>query len=144
MYVSKMLDIISDAIKFELISVPFDRYTRKIVDEITYLIQKIKDSIVCNADVFKGLFASGSPPSVMYGLPKIHKLDFSNKYQFKPIFADYNKPCFQLSEFIVPVLEPLTTNEYTVENSHTFVTSLKQVEGQANNLFMASFDVDNL
>ena len=42
------------------------------------------------------------------------------------------------------MLEPLTTNEYTVDNSYTFVSSLKQFEGQADNLFMASFDVDNL
>ena len=80
----------------------------------------------------------------MYGLPKIHKPDFANKYQFRPIFAAYNIPCFQLEKFLVPVLEPLNTNEYTVDNSYTFVSSLKQFEGQADILFMASFDVDNL
>ena len=125
-------------------TVPFDRYTRKIEDKINYFLRKIKDSIVCDADVFKRLFASGSATGVMYGLPKIHKPDFANKYQFRPIFAAYNNPCFQLAKFLVPVLEPLTTNEYTVDNSYTFVSSLKQFEGQADNLFMASFDVDNL
>ena len=50
---------------FICISVPFDRYTRKIEDKINYFLRKIKDSIVCDADVFKRLFASGSAPSVM-------------------------------------------------------------------------------
>ena len=36
------------------------------------------------------------------------------------------------------------TNEYTIDNSYTFVSSLKQFAGQADTLFMASFDVDNL
>ena len=49
-----------------------------------------------------------------------------------------------LPKFLVPVLDPLTSNESTVDNSYTFVSILKQFEGQADNLFIASFDVDNL
>ena len=42
------------------------------------------------------------------------------------------------------MLDPLTSNESTFDNSYTFVSSLKQFEGHADNLFIASFDVDNL
>ena len=107
MYVSKMLDIISDVTKFECISVPFDRYTRKIEDKINYFLRKIKDSIVCDADVFKRLFASGSAPGVMYGLPKIHKPDFANKYQFRPIFAAYNNSMFSTCQIPCPCVRAI-------------------------------------
>ena len=51
-------------------------------------------------------------------------------------FTAYNNPCFQLAIVLVHVLQPLTTNAYTVDNSYTFVSSLKQFEEKADNLFV--------
>ena len=42
--IQNVTDIMSDVTKFECISAPFDRYTRKIKDKINYFLRKIKDS----------------------------------------------------------------------------------------------------
>ena len=70
MYVSKMLDIISDVTIFECISVPIDRYTKMRI-KVTISFEKSK--IVCDADVLERLFAFGSTPGVMYGLPNLSR-----------------------------------------------------------------------
>ena len=67
------------------------------------------------------LFVSGGHPGVFYGLAKIHKPDFVSKFQFRPIFLYINCPSFKLSKFFVKILEPITRNEYTLENSKSFV-----------------------
>lgn len=56
------------------------------------------------------IYVSGSSPGILYGLPKIHKSDFSEKNQMRPIFAAYNTPSFSLAKFLVPILSPFTTN----------------------------------
>ena len=52
-------------------------------------------------------------------------------------------PIYKLSKFLVPVLSPFTTNDYTVDNSFTFCQKISAVQN-ADNLFMTSFDVENL
>ena len=64
-------------------------------------------------------------------------------FQFRPFFASYNIPSFKLSKFLVPILNPFTTNEFTVDNAFEFVDSITKIPN-ADNYHMASFDVENL
>ena len=93
----------------------------------------------------KQLFATCSTRGILYGSQKIRKSDFSSKSQFRPtIFAAYNTPSFKLARSLVHILSPLATNDYTVDSTHhSFVSSLKNVSN-ADKLFMASFDIENL
>ena len=50
-------------------------------------------------------------------------------------------PKYKLAKFLVPILEPLTTNEYTVKDSFTFAEELKSFDSK---LVMASFDIESL
>ena len=143
-YVNKIDELISDRTKFELISAPVHRYTRKIEDKLNNFLRKIKDSIDCPSETFKKFFASGSGPGILYGLPKIHKHDFGTKFQFRPIFAAYNNPCFKLAKFISSVIMPFADNQYSVKNSATFVPQLKPYNRISDKLFMTSFDVESL
>ena len=80
---------------------------------------------------------------MLYGLPKIHKPNFAENFKFRPIFAAYNTPSFSIAKFLVPILAPLTKNEYTVENSTQFVTEICEFP-DADKYYMASFDVESL
>ena len=42
--------------------------------------------------------------------------DFSTKFQFRPILAAYNQASYKISKFLVHILSPLTTNQFTVSN----------------------------
>ena len=50
-------------------------------------------------------------------------------------------PTIKLAKFLVPILEPLTTNEYTITDSFTFAEGLQSFDSK---LVMASFDVKSL
>ena len=72
-----------------------DRYTARMEDKVNWLLKKLKE---CDAisDVYKSLYVSGASPGILHGLPKIHKPEFSNKFQFRPIFSANNTPCYKL------------------------------------------------
>jgi hypothetical protein len=142
-YRQKMNELLSDASKFMVIEQPISKYVLKIQDKINNYLRKLKGSKILSDEIYNSLYVTGSGPGLLYGLPKIHKPDFNTKFQFRPIFAAYNNPSFKLSKYLVPILEHLTTNEYTVDNSHKFVTDLSEIPN-ANDYFMVSLDIKNL
>jgi len=142
-YDKSMLSIISDPTKFLPIDIPVSKFTLKIEDKINYLLRKLKNSKVISEEVYNNLRVSGSGPGILYGLPKIHKSDFSSKFQFRPIFASYNTPSFNIAKYFVPILSPLTKNDFTVDNSTNFSESVVSLS-DADSYVMASFDVESL
>ena len=52
-----------------------------------------------------------------------------------------NIPTYKLAKFLVPILKPLTTNEFTVKDSFHFA---EEIVDQQHDLFMGSLDVDSL
>ena len=50
-------------------------------------------------------------------------------------------PTYIIAKFLVPILEPLTTNNYTLKDTFEFS---RDILNQNPNLFMASLDVDSL
>ena len=116
-YIERITSIVSDATKFSVVDIPIDKYTRKIEDKLNNFSRSVKGVWSLDNNTLSSLFASGSAPGILYGLPKIHKPDFSSQFQFRPIFAAYNNPCFKFAKFLVPILQPYATNEHTIDNS---------------------------
>ena len=142
-YIDKMLLLISDRSKFEPIYESIQKFTLKIEDKVNYFLRKLKNSDVISAETCSKLLASGSSPGILYGLPKIHKPDFISNFQFRPIFAAYNCPTYKIAKYLVPLLNPLSNSEFTVENSYEFVSQISNFSYK-NSYFMTSFDVSNL
>ena len=142
-YVNKMLNIISDSSKFVKINDDLDKYVLRVETKINNFLTKLKSLKAISESIYKTLRVTGSGPGILYGLPKIHKQNFSTVFPFRPIFAAYNTPSFNLAKFLVPVLKPLTTNRFTTDNSYSFVQDIIKIPN-CNNYFMASFDVENL
>ena len=142
-YISSVISIISDTSKFEPITDPITKFSLKIEDKVNNFLRKLKSSNIITDTVYNDLFARGSGPGILYGLPKIHKKDFSSKFQMRPIFAAYNSASFKLGKFLVNILSPLTKNLFTVENSYNFSSDIVSFPN-AEKYFMASFDVENL
>ena len=61
--------------------------------------------------------------------------------QFRPILSAISTTVYKLAKYLVPILSPLTVNDYTVKYSFTFA---KRVINFDHNLFMASLDVESL
>jgi len=142
-YVQSMQSLISDTTKFVEIKEPIEKYTRKIEDKTNNFLRKLKNNDVLSDDLYKQLYVTGSAPGILYGLPKIHKPNFSTAYQFRPIFAAYDTPSFGIAKYLVSILNPLTTNSFTVKNTYDFVDTIVNFP-DADKYFMCSFDVENL
>ena len=74
-------------------------------------------------------------------MPKVHKPLVGNLPKFRPIVSMIGTPTYKLSKFLVPLIAPVTTNEYTVEDSFAFA---KEVVDYDSTLFMSSLDVTSL
>ncbi len=66
------------------------------------------------------LYASRSTPGILYGLPKIHKPGCP----IRPILSVIITFNYNLAKFFVPLLSSLTTNQFTIKNSYSFVKEL--------------------
>ena len=142
-YVQSLLKLISDRAKFDIIPMSLEKYTQKIEDKINNFLRKIRELKVISKDVYSQLQVSGSAPGVLYGLPKVHKPDFSSQFQLRPIFAAYNSPSYSIAQYLVPILSPIAINDYSVENSYSFVNDISGLTCNNPN-YMCSFDVNSL
>ena len=89
----------------------------------------------------KHLKQVGTRPGIMYGSCKVHKKCVDGCPPFRPILSALQTPTYKLAKYLVPILEPLTTNKYTVKDSFKFATEI--VEQDSSN-FMGSLDIDSL
>ena len=65
----------------------------------------------------------------------------NNCPHFRPIMSAIKTLRYNLAKFLVPLLEPITTNIYTVKNSFEFTN---EIADQDPGLFMVSLDVESL
>ena len=84
---------------------------------------------------------SGSKPGILYGQAKVHKPVKDNCPSLRPILSAIGTPTYDLGKFLIPILKPLTENEYTVHGSLSFANDVRKLSSK--NL-MASLDVESL
>ena len=61
--------------------------------------------------------------------------------KFRPILSAINTPGYNVGKFLIPILEPLTHNEFTIKHSFSFA---KDVTTYDSLLYMVSLDVESL
>ena len=83
----------------------------------------------------------GSRAGVMYGSCKVHKTSVENCPLFRPILSALNTPTYKLAKFLVPILKPVTSNEFTIKDCFHFA---EEIIDQQPDFFMGSLDVDSL
>ena len=93
--------------------------------------------------LYEELRASGSGPGILYGLPKVHKANFKSEKLYRPIFAAYNCASYNLSKYLVKILNPFAENQYTIKNSAEFRREIEQLSCN-HDYVMASFDIKDL
>ena len=139
-----MRNILFDSSKFTQVSVAEDKqfnFIANVEKHITDLLKNLKNSEKKLETVYKSLKPRGSRFGILYGLCKVHKQLVDNCPPFRPIKSAIKTPICNLAKFLVPLLEPITTNMYTVKNSFAFS---KEIPDHDPELFMASLDVESL
>ena len=79
----------------------------------------------------------GSKPARIYGLPKLHKPDTP----LRPIVSSIGTYGYEISKLLSEILKPLTSNEFIVKDSFSFVNEILTLSDVQ---FMASFDIVSL
>ncbi|XP_069992340.1 uncharacterized protein [Penaeus vannamei] len=117
---------------------PFSKIIQ-LEDKLNRMLKCLKDSDTISSDTYNQLRASGSLPGMLYGLPKIHKPDVP----IRPILSALKTFNYSLAKFLVPILKPITTSEYSVHNSFDFAKQMSKISLE-NHVIMASFDIQSL
>ena len=142
-YLDGVSRIIENNAKFEMITSEIKKFSLKIEDRINNFLLELKKCNHISNDLYGKLRVTGSGPGILYGLPKIHKPTFEADKLYRPIFAAYNVASYKLSKYLVNVLSPLSTNEFTLKNSFDFRNQIQNISN-CDNLVMASFDITDL
>ena len=128
--------------------IPLNIDKSKWLNYIVNLEKKLKEHLKTlendnkiSEDEFKNICPIGTHPGILYELPKLHKIVIDNILKFRPILSTIGTPVYKLAKFLVPILSPLTVNDYTLKDSFSFA---KEVVNFDHSLFMASLDVESL
>ena len=140
-YLEKINDIISDSTKFKLLgkAKELDNIDKVESETIKFLKQLLfKNGII--ESLFNLIKPVGSVTPRLYGLPKINKKNIP----LMPILSMVNSAQRKLAKFLNSSLEPVLKyfSAYCLKDSFTFVDKIKEMEAQ--NTFIASFDVKSL
>ena len=143
-YIQGVKNVISDSSKFIPLKIPPEDYINYIVNvekKFRKLFNNLYDNNKISKDELLKICPVGSRPGILYGNPKVHKPVVDNMPKFRPILSAINTPGYNLAKFLIPILEPLTHNEFTVKDSFSFA---KEITKYDSSLFMASLDVESL
>lgn len=138
-YVEKVTKLLSDQTKFRLVKESLHKLLLRVEDKVNRILNKLKKESIITEHTYNELYASGSTPGILYGLPKIHKPNLP----FRPIFRACGTATYALAKFLVPLLSPITVNEFTIKNSYEFAEEVKNLK-LSKDMVMASFDIENL
>ena len=83
----------------------------------------------------------GSRFGVLYGICKTRKKVLYKCPPLRPILSAIKIPSYNLGKFLVPFIEHITKNNFTVKNNFEFS---KEICEQNPEYFMASLDVESL
>ena len=136
-YIQKVENVLGDNTKFRPIGEPDFTTIFRIEDRINRFLKSLKDDGIISSGLYDSLYSTGASYGIMYGLPKIHK----ENTPMRPILTSYDTPNYKIAKFLVPLLAPLTTNNYSLRNSEHFK---EQILPQDSDLFMVSVDVESL
>ena len=93
----------------------------KHVDKV---LKKLVESKSMIEKTWKSLKPVSTRLGVMYGLCKVHQASVGNCPPFRPTLLALNTPTYKLANFLVPIVKPLTTNEFTVKDSFYFAEEI--------------------
>ena len=94
---------------------------------------------------FKAMRPKNAKPARAHGLPKIHKT-YDRLPKFRPIIDTTGTTHYSVGKYLTNLLNPLTTNNYTLKDSFDAAERIKQIPNEhlENGYVFVSFDVTSL
>ena len=111
-----MKKIVFDTTKFEQINIEEDKqlnFLLKSEKKVIDLIKRLENEGKISEKEYELIYPRGSRPGILYGSPKFHKPVINNCPKFRPILSTIGTPTYKLGHFLVSILSPLTSNEFS-------------------------------
>ena len=138
-----MKEIISDTTKFEHINIQQDKqinFLLKSEKKIIDLIERLENDGKISEKEYELIYPRGSRPGILYGSANVLKPVINNCPNFRPILSTIGTSTYELAKLLVPILSPLTSNEFSVHDSFSFA---HKVSSFCPDHFMASLDIES-
>ena len=122
-YIKRMENLLSDQRNFERVTLKNDAFLNFVVNQekrIDIIFKNLVDSNSTSKEMRKSVKPVGTRPGTMYGLCKVNKQEVDGCPPFRPILSALQTPTYHLAKLLVPILDTLTKNEYTVKDSFHF------------------------
>ena len=143
-YCDRVRTLLSDTSKFKVAEIKDGkilRYLTNVRNSFKSVLNKLLKKGKISKQTFLKIDPIGCKPGVLYGLSKVHKALVDGLPKMRPILSAIGTAGYNLSKFLVPILEKVASGPYTVLNSFSFN---KEVLKQDPSLVMGSLDVDSL
>ena len=95
------------------ISLNFVTSQEKRIDKI---YRTLVDSDSMSEEIWKYVKPVRTRPVIMYGSCKVYKRCVDDSPPFRLILSALQTTTYKLAKYLVPILEPLTNNKYTVKD----------------------------
>ena len=139
-YIKGINDIINDKQKFKELSTD---PTINREGKLQRFLRELKKKGKIDKDIYSSIYPTGSQPALIYGLPKMHKINSLNEVPpFRPIVSSINTYNYHLAKYLCNLLQPYLPSSYSISDTFSFVQELNTVD--LSNKFMVSFDVASL
>ena len=115
-YIKHMESLLSDRAKFEKVHIKKGllNFTVNHEKRINEYLRFLKSSGALGVEQYKKITAVGSRPGVLYGLCKVHKNIVCRCPPFRRILSAIGRPSYKIAKFLVPRMNSITSNEFTV------------------------------
>ena len=143
-YIEKMESFLSDQSKYQKTAVKYENFFNFITSQNKHIdenYKKLVDSSSMSEETQRNLKSVETRARILYGSCKELKKYVDGCPPFRPISSASQTPIYKLAKFLVPILEPLTTNKYTVKDSFNFIT---EIADQDSSNSMSSLEIDSL
>ena len=143
-YLEGMSKILNNSAKFEMLQFDHDKglnYILKLEKKIINVLKDLNNKEEITEVDYNHLYPCGSSPGILYGMAKVHKPVTDRCPSLRPILSAIKIPSYKLAKFLVPLLTPLTSNDFTIKDSFSFA---KEVSSLICAHYMTSFDIESL
>ena len=138
-YVLKMNDLLSNSSKFVSITDDCYKLCQRLENRLNSTLLSLFKAGKLDKATYDSLHSSGSYPGKLYGLPKTHKTGVP----LRPILSAVTCHNYNLAKFLVPILSPLATSQYTVSDVFSFSDELR-LRSDSTRTHMVSLDIESL
>ena len=130
--------------KFEILQLDHDKELNYVLNLKEKNINVLKDlnnkEQIAEVD-YNHPYPCGSHPGILYAMAKEHQPVTDRCPSLRPIFSAINTPSYKLAQFLVLLVKPLTSNDYTIKDSFSFADEASSFDCAHH---ISSFDILSL